>query len=118
MRIDELTLLDQAIEEFQGQKAEGRGQNNQNATCDGFHLSTETDAVSISSISALCPHPSALIFFIGPEGGWTEDELRLFSHSGLTGLKLTATILRIETAAVATAAIASIILANSAAKKT
>ena len=47
--------------------------------------------------------PSTLL--VGPEGGWTDDEIQLFARSDIQPLKLTQTILRIETAAIAAAAI-------------
>lgn len=43
---------------------------------------------------------------IGPEGGWTEDELQLFQKSGWIAASLGSTILRAETAAIAATAIA------------
>jgi 16S rRNA (uracil1498-N3)-methyltransferase len=42
---------------------------------------------------------------IGPEGGWAEDELQLFSNAGWISASLGSTILRAETAAIAAAAI-------------
>jgi 16S rRNA (uracil1498-N3)-methyltransferase len=47
-----------------------------------------------------------LILAIGPEGGWTEDELQLFHRSGWIFASLGPTILRAETAAIAAAAVA------------
>ena len=48
-----------------------------------------------------------LTLLIGPEGGWTDEEVARMRAAGLTGVRLTATILRVETAAVAAAAIAA-----------
>jgi len=42
---------------------------------------------------------------IGPEGGWTEDELKLFRETGWTSASLGPTVLRAETAAIAATAI-------------
>ena len=43
---------------------------------------------------------------VGPEGGWTEDEVKLFQESGWHSASLGKTILRAETAAIAATAIA------------
>jgi 16S rRNA (uracil1498-N3)-methyltransferase len=42
---------------------------------------------------------------IGPEGGWAEDELQLFTNEGWISASLGSTILRVETAAIAATAI-------------
>src|SRR5579863_2253338 len=41
-----------------------------------------------------------ILLAIGPEGGWTDDELRLFQQSGWIPASLGSTILRAETAAI------------------
>jgi 16S rRNA (uracil1498-N3)-methyltransferase len=43
---------------------------------------------------------------IGPEGGWTEDELGRFAVLGVTEASLTTTVLRLETAAILAAGVA------------
>jgi 16S rRNA (uracil1498-N3)-methyltransferase len=48
---------------------------------------------------------SEALLAIGPEGGWTEDELDLFRKEGWTAASLGPTILRAETAAIAAIAI-------------
>jgi 16S rRNA (uracil1498-N3)-methyltransferase len=55
--------------------------------------------------------PQSLFLLIGPEGGWTQEELDQMDEAGLTAIGLGETILRIETAAVAAAAIVSCLLA-------
>jgi 16S rRNA (uracil1498-N3)-methyltransferase len=47
-----------------------------------------------------------VILALGPEGGWTADELKLFHESNWTAASLGPTILRAETAAIAALAIA------------
>jgi 16S rRNA (uracil1498-N3)-methyltransferase len=49
---------------------------------------------------------ASLAVAIGPEGGWTEQELRSFADAGWTSASLGDTILRAETAAIAALAIA------------
>lgn len=44
---------------------------------------------------------------VGPEGGWTDDELKMFAEAGWKAATLGSTILRAETAAIAAAAIVS-----------
>jgi len=54
----------------------------------------------------LASHPERpTVLAIGPEGGWTEDELQLFQNAGWISATLGSTILRAETAAIAAAAI-------------
>ena len=70
----------------------------------GWVLSTGQDGQPISTLITQSP-PAELTLFIGPEGGWTESELRQFSAAGIVAVRLGSTILRVETAAVAAAAI-------------
>ncbi len=46
-----------------------------------------------------------IVLAVGPEGGWTEDELQLFRQAGWISASLGKTILRAETAAMAATAI-------------
>jgi 16S rRNA (uracil1498-N3)-methyltransferase len=46
-----------------------------------------------------------VLLAIGPEGGWTEEELNLFQKSGWVSASLGSTVLRAETAAIAATAI-------------
>jgi 16S rRNA (uracil1498-N3)-methyltransferase len=54
----------------------------------------------------LQPPQSDVILAIGPEGGWTEDELKWFHQSGWIAASLGDTILRAETAAIVATALA------------
>jgi len=47
---------------------------------------------------------------VGPEGGWTEDELQLFQRAGWISASLGNTILRAETAAIAATAVVASVL--------
>jgi 16S rRNA (uracil1498-N3)-methyltransferase len=72
-----------------------------------YFLSTETDASPIArSLGSSAP----IALLIGPEGGWTEAEIESMRAANMRGLILTSTILRVETAAIAAAAIASVLL--------
>jgi 16S rRNA (uracil1498-N3)-methyltransferase len=48
-----------------------------------------------------------IVLAIGPEGGWTEDELQAFQQAGWISASLGNTILRAETAAMAALAVAA-----------
>jgi 16S rRNA (uracil1498-N3)-methyltransferase len=53
------------------------------------------------------PDQGRINLAIGPEGGWTEAELKLFASCGWTSASLGSTILRAETAAIAAMAVVS-----------
>lgn len=55
---------------------------------------------------ALVSRPSQVTLAIGPEGGWSDDELRWARDGGWTPVSLGDTILRAETAAIVAAALA------------
>jgi 16S rRNA (uracil1498-N3)-methyltransferase len=46
-----------------------------------------------------------VVLALGPEGGWTEEELRMFQEAGWISASLGSTILRAETAAIAATAV-------------
>jgi 16S rRNA (uracil1498-N3)-methyltransferase len=90
MRIAELTDLAKALKQAKN----------------AWFLSTElTDALPITRAAAEWSGPDSLTTFIGPEGGWTDAEQQQFLSAGAMPVRLTQTILRIETAAIATAAV-------------
>lgn len=67
------------------------------------HLSTAPDTLPPSSI--FHPPSSSLTLLVGPEGGWDDAELARFAERHLTPVTLGGTILRVETAAIAAAAV-------------
>jgi 16S rRNA (uracil1498-N3)-methyltransferase len=92
MRIDELSPLEEVLK-----KIHQRFQ--------GICLSTGPIAVPIVSALEHRSPGGELILLVGPEGGWTEDELLECDRAGAVQVRLTSTILRVETAAIAAAAI-------------
>lgn len=56
--------------------------------------------------SALSSTAPPLTLALGPEGGWTEEELQIFQERGWASASLGVTILRAETAAITAVAIA------------
>ena len=92
MQIDELTPLDRVLQSMTERS-------------NGWFFSTEDEGAipvrdAVGSLSG-----GELLLLIGPEGGWTAQELSRMHERGLTPVRLTATILRVETAAIAAAAI-------------
>ncbi len=67
-----------------------------------WHLSTRSDAQPMVARAI----PRRLFLLIGPEGGWSEQEIALFEQRHLPAISLTPTVLRVETAAIAAAALA------------
>jgi 16S rRNA (uracil1498-N3)-methyltransferase len=70
------------------------------------YLSTAPGALPPSSI--FHSPSSSLTLLIGPEGGWSDAERTAFAARDLTPLTLGATILRVETAAIAAAAVVAV----------
>lgn len=73
----------------------------------GLFLSTAPSKISLVRLcdQLMETHTTHLTVFVGPEGGWTDDEIQQMNDAGFTAVGLTQTILRIETAALAAAAI-------------
>jgi 16S rRNA (uracil1498-N3)-methyltransferase len=69
-------------------------------------LTTERSGEPLTAFPVLLQDADAVTLLIGPEGGWTGSELQTFEQAGVEFARLTETILRTETAAVAAAAIA------------
>jgi 16S rRNA (uracil1498-N3)-methyltransferase len=67
---------------------------------------SETES-EVSLKEALGSHSSDgdMVLALGPEGGWTNDELKLFQDAGWISASLGNTILRAETAAIAAMAV-------------
>ncbi len=62
----------------------------------------------LSLVQALAAEGSSgLVLAIGPEGGWTDDELQQFADDGWVSASLGPTILRAETATIAALAVAT-----------
>lgn len=70
-------------------------------------LSESEEHTSLRELLDARRSQTSMLLAIGPEGGWTEDELQLFRDNGWSPATLGNTILRAETAAIAAVAIAS-----------
>lgn len=69
-------------------------------------LSEKEPDVMLKDVLQSCANDSDVVLALGPEGGWTDDELNLFQEKGWTSASLGKTILRAETAAIASLAVA------------
>ncbi|HKS75746.1 MAG TPA: RsmE family RNA methyltransferase [Terriglobales bacterium] len=69
-------------------------------------LSEIEEGVSLREILSERENSRELSLAIGPEGGWTQDELDFFQKGGWISVSLGPTILRAETATIAAVAIA------------
>lgn len=68
-------------------------------------LSEAEQETSLKDAVAANQNASEVLLAIGPEGGWTQDELELLQKAGWISVSLGPTILRAETAAIAAVAI-------------
>jgi len=66
------------------------------------------DAPSVLSFFSRLRVGSAVLVFIGPEGGWSESELQEAQSAGVNSTSIGSTILRVETAAVVVCAAAAL----------
>ena len=70
-----------------------------------WFCSTASDVLPIPQAAAALEGTRELLLFVGPEGGWTDEEFAAFHAANVTPVALASTTLRIETAAVAAAAV-------------
>ncbi|MGA8438150.1 MAG: RsmE family RNA methyltransferase [Candidatus Sulfotelmatobacter sp.] len=77
--------------------------NLQNAL--GIVLAESEEQTLLRDVLKAHTRASGIILAIGPEGGWTEEEMRSFQQAGWISASLGDTILRAETAAIAATAI-------------
>jgi len=64
-----------------------------------FHTVTDSSTAPSPSLSNEGESPKEVVVFVGPEGGFTEDEINLFKQNNFKILSLGQNILRAETAA-------------------
>ncbi len=71
----------------------------------GVFLSTEPGCTPITAATDSISANTAIIIYVGPEGGWAPGEISAFTAAQISALALTGTILRVETAAITAAAV-------------
>ena len=70
-------------------------------------LAETEDQAMLPDVLAAHPTEGEVLLAVGPEGGWTEDELQLLQKEGWLSASLGPTILRAETAAIAAVVLAA-----------
>ncbi len=76
----------------------------------GFIFYEEGGMKISDAVSSLIPHPSSIFVFIGPEGGFTKEEITLAEEKGLLVTSLGKRILRAETAAISAVTLVQFLL--------
>ncbi|MCR4289521.1 MAG: RsmE family RNA methyltransferase, partial [Candidatus Scalindua sp.] len=67
----------------------------------------QSDSNNLKNTLQEHPKPNSIISFIGPEGGFTSNEIEMANKVGCKFISLGSRILRVETAAIAVSAILS-----------
>ena len=97
MRIERMMELREAIE-----RGKHEGVNI-------WQMSVGKDSVGIGEMVGRIRGEGKLVgemmVLVGPEGGWSEGEMEMFKTAGIAGVRLTQSVLRVETAAVAAVAV-------------
>ena len=65
-----------------------------------FVLQMDGEDIFTTTIQKEIATRNSFSFFVGPEGGWTDTEMKLFKEKGIIGVSLGKTTLRAETAAI------------------
>jgi 16S rRNA (uracil1498-N3)-methyltransferase len=78
----------------------------------GFIFYEEGGEGLSEAISSFIPHPSSLFIIIGPEGGFTKEEVSFAKEKGLIITSLGRRILRAETAAIAAVTLVQFLLGD------
>ena len=73
-------------------------------------LAENEQGVTLPEVLVQAPPNPNVCLAVGPEGGWTEDEVQAFCLAGWQAASLGSTILRAETAAIAAVAVALSVL--------
>jgi 16S rRNA (uracil1498-N3)-methyltransferase len=68
-------------------------------------LSEAETGAMLKDVLQTHPNHGDVVLALGPEGGWTDDELKSFQEAGWISASLGNTILRAETAAIASLAV-------------
>ena len=70
-------------------------------------LAESEEKALVRDVLESLPQEAEIVLAVGPEGGWTIEELQSFQQAGWTSASLGRTVLRAETAAIAATAIAT-----------
>jgi len=76
----------------------------------------DESAIAFQSLLIAQRPGSAVLVFVGPEGGWSEAERSISRANGIKTIRLAPTVLRAETAAVAVCAAVSLLSLNAEAR--
>jgi 16S rRNA (uracil1498-N3)-methyltransferase len=114
MRIEPLTALDEVLKGLSGPAAYLSTAAAATVPLSTWFVGGTTGKPEGMPVPPGAEDSQSLTLLVGPEGGWSEEEMGRFAERHLTPLTLGRTILRVETSAIAAAAVVAALTAPSA----
>lgn len=74
--------------------------------------SSDTDLAEAQELAGLSSTPNGIALWVGPESGWSDDELEGFAAAGIDGARMGQSVLRAETAGPVAVAVTRLVIGD------
>jgi len=96
-------------ESFDGAQERLKGQGRASLA---LEPSSDTDLAEALKLSGLSSVPNGIVLWVGPESGWSDDELEGFTEAGIGGARMGQSVLRAETAGPVAVAVTRLVIGD------